>query len=60
MMMDERQRHPRERRGALLRACPRCQGDLFRSEDLDGTEELYCLQCGRVFAPQMLAERRIA
>jgi RNA polymerase-binding transcription factor DksA len=29
----------------LLRACPRCQGDLF--PDLEDEDFLACLQCGR-------------
>jgi hypothetical protein len=29
----------------LLRACPRCQGDLF--PDLEEQDLLACLQCGR-------------
>lgn len=29
----------------LLRACPRCSGDLIR-EELLGEAELACLQCG--------------
>ena len=28
--------------GILLRACPRCRGDLFHGVD----DELSCLQCG--------------
>jgi DNA-directed RNA polymerase subunit RPC12/RpoP len=28
-----------------FKACSRCQGDLYREEDL-GTTELVCLQCG--------------
>jgi|FLYL01.1.fsa_nt_gi DNA-directed RNA polymerase subunit M/transcription elongation factor TFIIS len=28
------------------RACPRCGGALYRETDIDGFEELACLQCG--------------
>lgn len=41
----------RQVRRMLLKACPRCQGDLFWREDLSGEQELHCLQCGRVFPP---------
>lgn len=35
----------------LLRACPRCQGDLF--PDMD-EEDFACLQCGRRIPPVQL------
>jgi hypothetical protein len=30
----------------LIRACPRCRGDLYR-DLLENEEEFVCLQCGR-------------
>lgn len=33
------------RQKLLLRACPRCQGDLF--PDLEDKDMFGCLQCGR-------------
>ncbi|MBI2321938.1 MAG: hypothetical protein HYU88_07565 [Chloroflexi bacterium] len=47
----------RRARRTLLKACPRCQGDLFWREDLSGDEELHCLQCGRAFAPALVLGR---
>ena len=35
----------------LLKACPRCRGDLCRSQD----GEFSCLQCGHEFTPQAMA-----
>jgi hypothetical protein len=37
----------------VLRACPRCQGDLFPDEY---EEEFACLQCGRRFDIGAVAE----
>ena len=38
-------------RKILLRACPRCEGDLFPDQY---EEEFACLQCGRRIAPAQL------
>jgi hypothetical protein len=38
-------------RKILLRACPRCQGDLFPDKY---EEDFACLQCGRRIAPAQL------
>ena len=45
-------------RHLLLRACPRCQGDLM--PDLQDDEEFVCLQCSRRFTAQHLAALREA
>ena len=37
----------------MLRACPRCHGDLFPDED---EEDMACLQCGWRFGEAALAE----
>ena len=37
----------------MLRACPRCHGDLFPDEY---EEDFACLQCGRRFTPAVLVE----
>jgi hypothetical protein len=37
----------------VLRACPRCQGDLFPDEY---EEDFACLQCGRRFGTAAVAE----
>lgn len=52
--MGMRSNDARRVRRTLLKACPRCQGDLFWREDLGGEEELHCLQCGRVFSPALV------
>ena len=36
----------------FLKACPRCRGDLCRSQD----GEFSCLQCGHEFTPQATAQ----
>jgi len=38
-------------RKILLRACPRCRGDLFHD---DYEDEFACLQCGRRADPAMI------
>ena len=39
----------------ILKACPRCSGDLFPNEY---EEDLVCLQCGRsISVAQILAQR---
>lgn len=35
----------------IFKACPRCAGDLYLEEDMDG-EYLSCLRCGYVTYPQ--------
>jgi hypothetical protein len=40
-----------QRNRILLRACPRCHGDLF--PDMD-EQDFACLQCGRRIAPAQL------
>jgi DNA-directed RNA polymerase subunit RPC12/RpoP len=50
----------------LMRACPRCAGDLYR-DLLEQDEEYVCLQCGRRAAKvqlspevqERIAERRV-
>ena len=37
-----------------LRACPRCNGDVFLEEDTDGYY-VVCLQCGYLFEVQRQA-----
>jgi len=41
----------------ILRGCPKCEGDLYIEENIDGTD-LVCLQCGHrpVFSPRPSAE----
>ena len=39
----------------ILKACPKCRGDLVttaRLRDLDPAAEVSCLQCGYVMQPQ--------
>ncbi len=41
-----------------LKACPRCQGDLYPDADLSGAY-LQCLQCGyTVYEPEQVLRRR--
>ena len=40
----------------ILKACPRCAGDLYLEEDADG-EYLSCLRCGHVSYPHNELER---
>ncbi len=30
----------------MLKACPRCTGDLYLDRDDEAGPELYCMQCG--------------
>jgi hypothetical protein len=40
----------------LMRACPRCGGDLYR-DVLEADVEFVCLQCGRRVDRKLLEER---
>ena len=46
----------------ILKACPKCHGDLLTSarlRDFDATSDVSCLQCGYVLRP-LQSERLIA
>lgn len=40
----------------LVKKCPRCQGDMYVEEDIDGVE-FVCLQCGGRLRPSFSAYR---
>jgi hypothetical protein len=43
----------------ILKACPKCRGDLLTSarlRDLDAKSEVSCLQCGYVLQPAQSAK----
>lgn len=44
----------------LLRACPRCGGDLVqeRAVSLDNTPDYVCFQCGRTWASAVVQNAR--
>jgi ribosomal protein S27AE len=42
----------------LLKACPKCGGDVFVEHDEYGNADLKCLQCGRYLPPTTIPRRR--